>query len=50
MLNQRLESRPWIMGDEYTIADHVHVRRALQAFMLRPAVFKGLTIPARTPS
>ncbi|WP_397458658.1 glutathione S-transferase N-terminal domain-containing protein [Pseudomonas asplenii] len=69
VLNQRLESRRWIMGDDYSIADIAtfpwirnligfyeagdlvgiqdfpHVTRALDAFLARPAVIKGLTIP-----
>ena len=71
VLNQRLENRAWIMGDEYTVADIAvfpwvrnlvgfyeagdlvgisdfpNVQRALAAFVARPAVVKGLTIPAR---
>lgn len=71
VLDRRLESRQWIMGDSYTIADittfpwvrnligyygagelvgihnYPHVLRALQAFVERPAVVHGLTIPAR---
>ncbi|WP_228978484.1 glutathione binding-like protein [Paraburkholderia gardini] len=74
VLNGRLATRQWIMGDDYTIADIAtfpwvrnlvgfyeagdlvaihdfpHVTRALQAFIARPAVGKGLTIPARTPA
>ncbi len=74
VLNERLATRPWIMGDDYTIADIAtfpwvrnlvgfyeagdlvaikdfpHVTRALQAFIARPAVEKGLTIPARKPA
>src|SRR5215831_15193288 len=62
VLNQRLENRAWIMGDEYTIADiaifpmirnllgfyaagelvgfkdFLHVQRALEKFLARPAV------------
>lgn len=69
VLDQRLEGRQWIMGDEYTIADiatfpwvrnlvgfyeagelveferFVNVRRTLDAFVARPAVSRGLTIP-----
>ncbi|SEI19383.1 GST-like protein [Pseudomonas asplenii] len=69
VLNQRLESRRWIMGDDYSIADIAtfpwirnligfyeagdlvgiqdfpHITRALEAFLARPAVIKGLTIP-----
>jgi GST-like protein len=69
VLNQRLASRAWIMGDAYTIADIAtfpwvrnlvgfyeagdlvgmqdfpHVTRVLAAFVARPAVVKGLTIP-----
>lgn len=71
VLNGRLATRQWIMGDDYTIADIAtfpwvrnligfygagdlvgiadfpHVTRALEAFVTRPAVAKGLTIPAR---
>lgn len=71
VLNQRLENRAWIMGNEYTIADIAvfpwvrnligfyeagdmvgindfpNVQRALAAFVARPAVVKGLAIPAR---
>ena len=74
VLNGRLATRQWIMGDDYTIADIAtfpwvhnlvgfyeagdlvaindfpHVTRALQAFIARPAVEKGLTIPARKPA
>jgi len=69
VLNERLVSRTWIMGDAYTIADiatfpwvrnlmgfyeagdlvgisgYPHVLRALEAFVARPAVASGLTIP-----
>ncbi|NWE25970.1 glutathione S-transferase N-terminal domain-containing protein [Pseudomonas gingeri] len=69
VLDQRLESRRWIMGDDYGIADIAtfpwirnligfyeagdlvgiqdfpHVTRALEQFLGRPAVVKGLTIP-----
>ncbi len=72
VLNGRLATRQWIMGDDYTIADIAtfpwvrnligfygagdlvgiadfpHVTRALEAFVARPAVVKGLTIPARS--
>jgi GST-like protein len=71
VLEQRLATRDWIMGDEYTIADiatfpwvralvgfyeagdlvHIdqfpQVRRALAAFLARPAVVRGLSIPQR---
>ena len=71
VLNGRLATRQWIMGDDYTIADIAtfpwvrnligfygagdlvgianfpHVTRALEAFVARPEVVKGLTIPAR---
>jgi GSH-dependent disulfide-bond oxidoreductase len=71
VLNQRLATRTWMMGDDYTIADIAifpwvrglldnylagelvgidnfpHVTRALAAFVARPAVARGLTIPAR---
>ncbi|MBT9477603.1 glutathione S-transferase N-terminal domain-containing protein [Polaromonas sp.] len=70
VLNQRLASRDWIMGEAYSIADIAtfpwvrglldfykagelvgmqdfpHVTRALAAFMARPAVVRGLGIPA----
>jgi GSH-dependent disulfide-bond oxidoreductase len=71
VLNQRLTTRTWIMGDAYTIADMAifpwvrglvgfygagdlvgigefsHVTRALEAFVARPAVARGLDIPRR---
>lgn len=71
VLDARLADRPWIAGDEYTIADiaifpwvrnligfygaadlvgfreYAHVQRALDAFLARPAVARGLRIPAR---
>lgn len=71
VLNQHLEKRSWIMGDDYTIADiaifpwvrnligfygageHVgivdfpHVTSALERFLQRPAVIRGLEIPTR---
>ena len=70
VLEQRLASRSWIMGDAYTIADIAifpwvrnlvgfyeagelvgftgfeNVRRVLETFVARPAVVKGLDIPA----
>ena len=70
VLNQRLQGRHWIMGDDYTIADiatwpwvrnlverykatdlvgyadFTEVQRVLATFVARPAVQKGLTIPA----
>ena len=70
VLEQRLESRPWMMGDEYTIVDisvfplvrnligyygaadlveinaFPNVRRTLEVFLARPAVERGLKIPA----
>jgi len=72
VLEQRLQGRKWIMGDEYTIADIAtfpwvrnligfyeagelveintfpNVQRVLEAFLARPAVARGLTIPSRT--
>jgi len=69
VLDVRLATRQWIMGDEYTVADmavfpwvrnlverygagdlvgypsFTHVARALAAFVARPAVQRGLTIP-----
>jgi GST-like protein len=71
VLEQRLADRPWIVGDDYSIADiatfpwvrnlvgfyeagelvefdrYVNVKRALAAFVERPAVQRGLNIPAR---
>jgi len=71
VLNQHLEGRAWMMGDEYTIADIAifpwvnnligfygagelvgfdqfkQVRRVLAEFVARPAVQRGLNIPAR---
>ena len=71
VLNARLASRAWVMGDDYTIADmaifpwvrnlvgfygagdlvefdtFAHVKRVLDAFVARPAVARGLVIPAR---
>jgi GST-like protein len=46
---------PWVnnligfyeAGDLVGIADFGHVKRVLAAFMARPAVVRGLTIPAR---
>ena len=72
VLNQRLETRAWVMGDAYTIADiaifpwvrnlieryhagdlvgmqdFAHVTRAQAAFVARPAVQRGLTVPQRS--
>ncbi|SEJ79063.1 glutathione binding-like protein [Achromobacter sp. NFACC18-2] len=69
VLDQRLQGRDWVMGDQYTIADIAifpwvrnlvgfyeagelvgfpqfkNVARVLEAFVARPAVAKGLTIP-----
>jgi len=71
VLDQRLEGRQWIIGDDYTIADIAtfgwvrnligfyeagdlvgygdfkNVARVLEAFLARPAVERGLNIPAR---
>jgi len=71
VLEQRLEGRKWVMGDQYSIADIAifpwvrnlvgfyeagelvgiqnfpNVRRALAAFVERPAVARGLNIPQR---
>ena len=62
VLERRLAGRAWIMGEEYTIADiatfpwvrnlvgfdrFVEVKRALEAFVERPAVKAGLAIPRR---
>ena len=70
VLDQRLATRAWLMGDAYTIADIAtfpwvrnligfyeagdlvgmgdfpHVQRALAAFVARPAVVRGLDVPA----
>jgi GST-like protein len=71
VLNQRLQGRQWIMGDDYSIADIAifpwvrnlldrykagelvgiqdfpEISRVLAAFVGRPAVAKGLSIPQR---
>lgn len=71
VLDQRLQGRNWVMGDNYTIADvaifpwvrnlvgfyeagdlvgfseFANVKRSLDAFVARPAVARGLAIPAR---
>jgi len=71
VLNARLETRSWMMGETYTITDMAifpwvrnligfyaagelvgirdfpHVTRALDAFLARPAVARGLAVPAR---
>lgn len=71
VIDTRLATRTWMMGDEYTIADMAvfplvrnligyygaaelvgfsdfpHVKRALDAFVARPAVARGLLIPRR---
>ena len=71
VLDQRLEGRQWIMGDDYSVADIAtfgwvrnlvgfyeagdlvgygdfkNVARVLKAFLARPAVERGLNIPAR---
>jgi GST-like protein len=70
VLDQRLEKRAWMMGDEYTIVDisvfplvrnligyygaadlvgirgFPNVTRTLEVFLARPAVARGLKIPA----
>src|SRR3984885_7889016 len=70
VLDERLATRAWIMGDAYTIADiaifpwvrnligfyeaaeivgierYAYVTRTLSAFLARPAVARGLEIPA----
>ncbi len=70
VLNQRLQGRTWIMGEDYTIADIAifpwvrnlieryqagdlvgwsdfpEVQRALATFLARPAVQRGLGVPA----
>ena len=71
VLDQRLAKGPWLMGDEYTIADIAtfpwvnnlvtfyeaadlvgypefpNVARAVETFLQRPAVARGLSIPTR---
>lgn len=71
VLDARLATGAWLMGEDYTIADmavfpwvrnlvgfydaaelvgfaeFAHVGRALEAFVARPAVGRGLTIPVR---
>ena len=71
VLEQQLQGRTWIMGDDYSMADiaiwpwvrnlfgfyeagdlvgqadFVQVQRVLAAFVARPAVQRGLNIPAR---
>ncbi|HEY8708296.1 MAG TPA: glutathione S-transferase C-terminal domain-containing protein, partial [Burkholderiaceae bacterium] len=71
VLNQRMEGRQWLMGDDYSIADIAtwpwvrnlygfygagdlvgmkdfpNLTRAVDAFVARPAVAKGLEIPKR---
>lgn len=71
VLDRRLADRPWLTGEDYTIADiatfpwinnligfygarelvgfgeFTHVARALEVFLERPAVARGLNIPAR---
>lgn len=72
MLDQHLQDRDWMLGDDYSIADiaifpwvrnlvgfyeagelvqferFANVARVLDAFLARPAVQRGLQIPART--
>jgi GSH-dependent disulfide-bond oxidoreductase len=71
VLDARLASRAWLMGEDYTIADMAtfpwvrnlvgfygagelvgiasfpNVTRALEAFLARPAVARGLLVPKR---
>lgn len=71
ILDERLNGRPWIMGDDYTIADisivgmvrnfinfyeagdlvgydsFTHVKAWFDRMMARPAVQRGVTIPAK---
>ena len=71
VLDQHLQGREWIMGDDYSIADiavfpwvrnligfydaaelvgfekFTQVKRVLERFVQRPAVVRGLNIPAR---
>ena len=71
VLDQRLDGRAWIMGDEYTIADiatfpwvnnligfydagdligiadFAQVTRAVQSFLSRPSVVRGLRVPQK---
>src|ERR1700755_2644399 len=71
VLDRHLESRAWMLGETYSIADiaifpwvnnlvgfygagdlvgyadFAHVRRVTEAFVARPAVARGLKIPAR---
>jgi len=71
VLNQHLNGRAWMMGDQYTIADmaifpwirtligfygvgelvgmseFTQITRVLEVFLARPAVIRGLDIPAR---
>ena len=71
VLERQLAEHPWIVGDDYSIADIAtfpwvnnligfyeagelvgiqdfpHLTRALQAFLARPAVVRGLGIPKR---
>lgn len=71
VLDQHLQGRSWMMGNDYSIADiaifpwvrnlvgfyeagelvqferFANVRRVLNAFLARPAVQRGLNVPAR---
>jgi GSH-dependent disulfide-bond oxidoreductase len=46
----RYETLQWGAGDLVGVASFANVRRALDAFVARPAVERGPTIPKRPPS